>query len=170
MTWMTEDADPRLALLLALADDELIIGHRHAEWTGWAPHIEEDLAFSSIAQDELAHARLLYGLVGAMTGQGEDELAFGRAPAEYRNAVLCERPNRRHGRRRAARRARAFCLEGARRRRSPHAARGALSPRTRQGVVPADGRGRVGDGARSTGNRAHGGGGRGDGRLRAHRG
>src|SRR2546428_646126 len=56
-------------------------------------HIEEDLAFSSIAQDELAHARLLYGLVGAMTGQGEDELAFGRAPAEYRNAVLCERPN-----------------------------------------------------------------------------
>ena len=85
---MTEDADPRLSLLLALADDELIIGHRHAEWTGWAPHIEEDLAFSSIAQDELAHARLLYGLVGAMTGQGEDELAFGRAPAEYRNAVL----------------------------------------------------------------------------------
>jgi ring-1,2-phenylacetyl-CoA epoxidase subunit PaaC len=90
---MTEDADPRLALLLALADDELIIGHRHAEWTGWAPHIEEDLAFSSIAQDELAHARLLYGLAGTMTGQGEDELAFGRAPAEYRNAVLCERPN-----------------------------------------------------------------------------
>ena len=90
---MTEDADPRLALLLALADDELILGHRHSEWTGWAPHIEEDLAFSSIAQDELAHARLLYGLVGAMTGQGEDELAFGRAPAEYRNAVLCERPN-----------------------------------------------------------------------------
>ena len=54
--------DPRLELLLALADDELIIGHRHAEWTGWAPHIEEDLAFSSIAQDEMAHARLLYEL------------------------------------------------------------------------------------------------------------
>ena len=53
---------PRLTLLLALADDELIIGHRHAEWTGWAPHLEEDLAFSSIAQDEMAHARLLYGL------------------------------------------------------------------------------------------------------------
>ncbi|HYU57528.1 MAG TPA: Phenylacetic acid catabolic protein, partial [Actinomycetota bacterium] len=53
--------DPRLTLLLALADDELIIGHRHSEWTGWAPHIEEDLAFSSIAQDEMAHARLLYG-------------------------------------------------------------------------------------------------------------
>ena len=86
--------DPRLVLLLALADDELILGHRHAEWTGWAPYIEEDLAFSSIAQDEMAHARLLYGLAGEMTGRDEDSLALGRGPEEYRNAVLCERPNR----------------------------------------------------------------------------
>lgn len=85
--------DPRLTLALALADDEMIIGHRHGEWTGWAPHIEEDLAFSSIAQDEMAHARLLYGLAGELTGQDEDRLAFGREPNEYRNAVLCERPN-----------------------------------------------------------------------------
>jgi ring-1,2-phenylacetyl-CoA epoxidase subunit PaaC len=85
--------DPRLGLLLALADDELVLGHRHAEWTGWAPHIEEDLAFSSIAQDEMAHARLLYELAGALSGRDEDELAFGRPPEEYRNAVLCERPN-----------------------------------------------------------------------------
>ena len=87
--------DPRLGLLLALADDELIIGHRHAEWTGWAPHIEEDLAFSSIAQDEMAHARLLYGLARDLAGgRDEDSLAMGRDPSEYRNAVLCERPNR----------------------------------------------------------------------------
>ena len=86
-------ADERLSLLLALADDELVIGHRHSEWTGWAPHIEEDLAFSSIAQDEMAHARLLYGLAGELTGRSEDELALGRPPEEYRNAVLCERPN-----------------------------------------------------------------------------
>ncbi len=85
--------EPRLSLLLALADDELIIGHRHAEWTGWAPHMEEDLAFSSIAQDEMAHARLLYGLAEPLTGRDEDSLAFGRPPDEYRNAVLCERPN-----------------------------------------------------------------------------
>lgn len=88
--------DPRLELLLALADDELIIGHRHSEWTGWVPHLEEDLAFSSIAQDEMAHARLLYGLAVPMQGEGwnEDRLALGREPGEYRNAVLCERPNR----------------------------------------------------------------------------
>jgi ring-1,2-phenylacetyl-CoA epoxidase subunit PaaC len=85
--------DPRLELLLALADDELILGHRHSEWTGWAPHIEEDLAFSSIAQDEMAHARLLFGLAGPLTGLEEDALALGRRPKEYRNAVLCERPN-----------------------------------------------------------------------------
>jgi ring-1,2-phenylacetyl-CoA epoxidase subunit PaaC len=92
--------EPRRTLLLALADDELILGHRHSEWTGWAPHLEEDLAFSSIAQDEMAHARLLYRLVAEADGPGdqdegqaEDRLAFGREPAGYRNAVLCERPN-----------------------------------------------------------------------------
>jgi ring-1,2-phenylacetyl-CoA epoxidase subunit PaaC len=87
--------DPRIPLLLAVADDELIIGHRHSEWTGWVPHLEEDLAFSSIAQDEMAHARLLYGLAAGLLGEAwdEDRLALGREPHEYRNAVLCERPN-----------------------------------------------------------------------------
>jgi ring-1,2-phenylacetyl-CoA epoxidase subunit PaaC len=87
--------DPRLTMLLALADDELILGHRHSEWTGWAPHIEEDLAFSSIAQDEMAHARLLFSLArgSGLTDRDEDALAFGRRPGEYLNAWLCERPN-----------------------------------------------------------------------------
>jgi ring-1,2-phenylacetyl-CoA epoxidase subunit PaaC len=91
---MKQLADPRLGLVMALADDELVLGHRHAEWTGWAPHIEEDLAFSSIAQDEIAHARLLYGLAAPLTGLDEDALALGRQPDEYLSAVLCERPNR----------------------------------------------------------------------------
>jgi ring-1,2-phenylacetyl-CoA epoxidase subunit PaaC len=87
--------DPRLVLLLALGDDELILGHRHSEWTGWAPHIEEDLAFSSIAQDEMAHARLLYRLAreSRLTDRDEDALALGREQHEYLNAWLCERPN-----------------------------------------------------------------------------
>jgi ring-1,2-phenylacetyl-CoA epoxidase subunit PaaC len=88
--------EPRLELALALADDEFILGHRHAEWTGWAPYIEEDLAFSSIAQDEMAHARILYRLArdSGLTDRDEDGLALGRRPEEYRNAVLCERPNK----------------------------------------------------------------------------
>lgn len=87
------DEDPRLALLLALADDELIIGHRHSEWTGWAPYLEEDLAFSSIGQDEMGHARLLYEIAEPLAGKDPDALALGRQPNEYRNAILCERPN-----------------------------------------------------------------------------
>jgi ring-1,2-phenylacetyl-CoA epoxidase subunit PaaC len=91
-----EAPEARFTLLLSLADDELILGHRHAEWTGWAPYVEEDLAFSSVAQDEMAHARLLYRLAreAKLTDLDEDALALGRRPEEYRNAVLCERPNR----------------------------------------------------------------------------
>lgn len=87
-------SDPRLALLLSLADDELIIGHRLSEWTGWVPYIEEDLAMSSIAQDEMGHARALYEIASALDGRTVDELALGREPSGYRNAVLCERTNR----------------------------------------------------------------------------
>ena len=83
-----------VGLLTALADDELILGHRHSEWTGFAPHLEEDVAFSSIAQDEIGHASAYFSLIGTLTGDDPDRLALGREPGEYRNAVLCERANR----------------------------------------------------------------------------
>lgn len=86
-------SDTLISLVLALADDELVLGHRHSEWTGHAPHIEEDVAFSSIAQDEIGHATALYGLVANLTGDNPDRLALGREPDEYRNAQICERPN-----------------------------------------------------------------------------
>jgi ring-1,2-phenylacetyl-CoA epoxidase subunit PaaC len=82
------------SVLLALADDELVIGHRHSEWTGFAPHLEEDVAFSSIAQDEIGHAAALYAIAADETGQSPDRLAFGRAAEDFRHAILCERPNR----------------------------------------------------------------------------
>ena len=88
------DLEPRVALLLSLADDELIIGHRLSEWTGWVPYIEEDLAMSSIAQDEMGHARAFYELVSTISQTTVDDLALGRPPDQYRNAVLCERTNR----------------------------------------------------------------------------
>jgi ring-1,2-phenylacetyl-CoA epoxidase subunit PaaC len=87
-------SDAFASLVLALADDELVLGHRHSEWTGWAPHIEEDVAFSSIAQDEIGHAGNLYSLVATQNGTDADALALGRAKDEYRHAMLCERPNR----------------------------------------------------------------------------
>jgi ring-1,2-phenylacetyl-CoA epoxidase subunit PaaC len=80
----------RTDLLLAIADDELILGWRNSEWTGIAPFLEEDVAFSSIAQNEIGHARALYELAAAELGTTADELAFDRPPAEYRSAPLVE--------------------------------------------------------------------------------
>src|ERR1041385_343029 len=80
----------RAELLVELADDELILGWRNSEWTGIAPLLEEDVAFSSIAQNEIGHARALYELVARERGLTADELAFDRAPGEYRCAQLVE--------------------------------------------------------------------------------
>jgi ring-1,2-phenylacetyl-CoA epoxidase subunit PaaC len=78
-------------LLLEIADDELILGWRDSEWTGIAPLLEEDVAFSSIAQNEIGHARALYELVARERGTTADELAFDRSPDEYRCSALVER-------------------------------------------------------------------------------
>ena len=77
-------------MLLQLADDELIIGWRDSEWTGIAPTLEEDVAFSSIAQNEIGHARALYELAAAELDTDADALAFDRSPDEYRCAPLVE--------------------------------------------------------------------------------
>lgn len=96
----------RRALLLAIADDELITGHRASHWTGVAPSVEEDLAFSTIAQDEINHADVWYQVLLAGEGRASggsvaddqalreavDALGLGREPDGYRHAVLCERP------------------------------------------------------------------------------
>lgn len=87
-------SDSLVSVVTALGDDELILGHRHSEWTGFAPQIEEDVAFSSIAQDEIGHAAAYYSIVASVTGDDPDRLALGRAKDAYRNATLCERENR----------------------------------------------------------------------------
>jgi len=76
--------------LLEIADDELILGWRDSEWTGIAPLLEEDVAFSSIAQNEIGHARALYDLVARERGTTADELAFDRTPDDYRCAQIVE--------------------------------------------------------------------------------
>jgi len=80
----------RTDLLIAIADDELFLGWRDSEWTGIAPFLEEDVAFSSIAQNEIGHARALYELAAAELGTTADELAFDRKPEEYRCAPLVQ--------------------------------------------------------------------------------
>ena len=80
----------RARLLLELADDELVIGWRDSEWTGIAPTLEEDVAFSSIAQNEIGHARAAYELAARELGTTADELAFDRSPDDYLCAPLVQ--------------------------------------------------------------------------------
>ena len=85
--------------LLAFADDEHLMGQQHTEWIGVSPFLEEDLAFSSIGQDELGHAALLYELVLELEGTSPtdtalDSLAFGRPSSDYRCCHLVEHTTR----------------------------------------------------------------------------
>lgn len=77
-------------LLLSMADDELIIGFWDSEWTGIAPMLEEDVAFSSIAQDEIGHAKVWYEMLAQLTGDDADRICFGRRPEGYRHARLVD--------------------------------------------------------------------------------
>lgn len=80
------------SLVLLVADDELIIGHRDSEWTGHAPIIEEDIAFSSIAQDELGHSLAWYTIYEQLGGGTPDEVAFSRSPQAFTCCHLVEHP------------------------------------------------------------------------------
>jgi len=80
----------RAQRLIEIADDEMILGWRDSEWTGIAPSLEEDVAFSSIAQNEIGHARALYELAARDLGTDADALAFDRDPSEYRCAPLVQ--------------------------------------------------------------------------------
>jgi ring-1,2-phenylacetyl-CoA epoxidase subunit PaaC len=80
----------RAQQLIEYADDELILGWHDSEWTGIAPSLEEDVAFSSIAQNEIGHARALYELAARDLGTTAEELAFDRDPSDYRSAPLVQ--------------------------------------------------------------------------------
>ena len=91
MSWH-RDADALAELLLTLADDEFVLGFWDSEWTGIAPMLEEDVAMSSISQDEIGHARAWYELLAGLTDDDADRIAFGREPDAYRHAALMNHP------------------------------------------------------------------------------
>jgi len=90
-------ANPLADYLLALADDELILGHRVSEWCGHAPILEEDIAFANIALDEIGHARLWLELAAKELEEDPstfpDQQIFFRASSDFRNLPLVELPN-----------------------------------------------------------------------------
>ena len=84
-------------LLIALADDELILGHRDSEWCSHAPILEEDIAFANLALDEIGHANLWYSLSAeleeAESQSYVDRIVFWRDAPDFRNIQMVELPN-----------------------------------------------------------------------------
>lgn len=89
------DTAAHIGYLLRLADNALVLSHRLAEWTGHGPVIEEDIAMTNIALDLLGQARLLYQHAGSLCDppRSEDELAYFRDTAQFRNFTMLELPN-----------------------------------------------------------------------------
>ncbi len=79
---------------LALGDDALIYSHRLQEWLTRMPELEEETAIANIALDLLGQARMLLARAGGILGQSEDQLAFFRSEAEFRNVRLAEHADR----------------------------------------------------------------------------
>lgn len=82
-------------LLYRMADDAMIIGHRNSEWTGLGPILEEDIAFSSMAQDEIGHALVYYQMLHELGEADPDSLAFNRRPRDWKCASFVCLPGKR---------------------------------------------------------------------------
>lgn len=80
-------------LLYKIADDQLILGHRNSEWTGFGPLLEEDIAFSSMAQDKVGQSYALYQILQQLGEQEPDTVAFMRNANQFHNCQLVELPN-----------------------------------------------------------------------------
>lgn len=79
-------------LLYKMADDLLILGHRNSEWTGFGPLLEEDIAFSSMAQDKIGQSLALFTILNQMGEQDPDTVAFMRNANQYHCSQLVEYP------------------------------------------------------------------------------
>ena len=106
----------RFRFTLHLADNALILAQRNAEWTGHGPVLEQDIAITNIALDQLGQARNFYQYAADLYNSyneaekndvddlipqlwktfnrelTEDDLAFLRTEAQYRNVLLVELP------------------------------------------------------------------------------
>src|SRR6478736_3088749 len=80
-------------LLYKIADDLLILGHRNSEWTGFGPLLEEDVAFSSMAQDKIGQSHALFSILHSLGEQDEDTVAFMRHASLFHNCQFVELPN-----------------------------------------------------------------------------
>lgn len=87
-----EQIDALKDLLYKMADDQLILGHRNSEWTGLGPVLEEDIAFSSMAQDKIGQAYQLYSLLTELGEKDPDTVAFTRNANQFHCSDLVTYP------------------------------------------------------------------------------
>ena len=101
----------REAYILHLADSNLILAQRNAEWCGHGPILEQDIAITNISLDLIGQARNFYQyaaqlinkavkpaesdapLLGGVGEASEDSLAYLRTEREFKNFLLVELPN-----------------------------------------------------------------------------
>jgi ring-1,2-phenylacetyl-CoA epoxidase subunit PaaC len=81
--------------LLRIADTNLILGQRLAEWCGHGPILEEDIALTNISLDHIGQCTMIYEHLAETEGKGRtgDDWAFLRDHNEFRNLLLVELPN-----------------------------------------------------------------------------
>lgn len=81
--------------LLRLGDNALILGQRLGEWCGRGPILEQDIALTNISLDCIGQARNWLSYAGELEGKGrsEDDLAYLRDVASFRNVLLVEQAN-----------------------------------------------------------------------------
>lgn len=79
---------------LRLGDNALIQGHRLSEWCSKGPILEEDLALTNIALDNIGLAQAFLKYAGAIEGKGktEDDLAYKRPERQFYNNQITELP------------------------------------------------------------------------------
>ena len=82
-----------LDFLSAVGDDEFVHGERTKSWLTIAPTLEEDNVLTSLAQDEMGHARLWFDLLVESRDATIDDLTIFRPATERRNSTLVERPH-----------------------------------------------------------------------------
>jgi ring-1,2-phenylacetyl-CoA epoxidase subunit PaaC len=80
--------------LLRLGDNALIQGHRLSEWCSKAPILEEDLALTNMALDNIGRATAFLKYAGEIENKGrtEDDLAYKRGERQFYNNLITELP------------------------------------------------------------------------------
>lgn len=81
--------------LIRLADTEMILGQRLSEMCSKGPYLEEDIAMSNTALDQIGRAEELYKIAAEIEGNKftPDDYVYRRNEREYFCLKLVEQPN-----------------------------------------------------------------------------